>query len=47
VAIPLSAIWLALGLWLGRKQAILAGDRDAENRIGGILIPPSSAPHAL
>ncbi len=47
VAIPLSAIWLALGLWLGRKQAVLAGDRDAENRIGGILVPPSSASHAL
>ena len=24
VAVPLSAIWLALGLWLGRKQAALA-----------------------
>ena len=47
VAIPLSAIWLALGLWLGRKQAVLAGDRDADNRIRGILIPPSSAPNAL
>ncbi|MGH7620385.1 MAG: NTP/NDP exchange transporter [Gemmatimonadaceae bacterium] len=24
VAVPLSAIWLVLGLWLGRKQAVLA-----------------------
>lgn len=44
VAIPLSAVWLALGLWLGRKQAILAGEREAEHSIG-IFIPPSSAPH--
>jgi AAA family ATP:ADP antiporter len=45
VAIPLSAVWLALGFWLGRKQAILAGEREAERSIG-ILIPPSSASHA-
>jgi AAA family ATP:ADP antiporter len=45
VAIPLSAVWLALGFWLGRKQAILAGEREAERSVG-ILIPPSSAPHA-
>jgi AAA family ATP:ADP antiporter len=45
VAIPLSAIWLALGFWLGRKQAILAGDRDAGQSIGGMLIQPSSAPN--
>jgi ATP:ADP antiporter, AAA family len=24
VAVPLSAVWLVLGLWLGRKQAVLA-----------------------
>jgi len=24
VAVPLSAVWLMLGLWLGRKQAVLA-----------------------
>lgn len=45
VAIPLSAVWLGLGFWLGRKQAILAGEREAERSIG-ILIPPSSARHA-
>ena len=45
VAIPLSAVWLALGFWLGRKQAVLAGEREAERSVG-ILIPPSSAPHA-
>jgi ATP:ADP antiporter, AAA family len=42
-AIPLSLLWLALGLWLGRKQAILAGDRDAMPPVvGGILVPSSS-----
>ncbi|HEX8945386.1 MAG TPA: MFS transporter [Gemmatimonadaceae bacterium] len=42
-AIPLSVIWLALGLWLGRRQAVLAGDRDASPPIvGGILVPSSS-----
>jgi AAA family ATP:ADP antiporter len=29
VAVPLCAIWLALGVWLGRKQAQLAGERLA------------------
>jgi len=24
VTVPLSAVWLVLGLWLGRKQAVLA-----------------------
>jgi len=42
-AIPLSVVWLALGLWLGRKQAALAGDRDASPPVvGGILVPSSS-----
>jgi AAA family ATP:ADP antiporter len=46
-AIPLSIIWLALGLWLGRKQAILAGDRDASPPVvGGILVPSSSTSNA-
>jgi ATP:ADP antiporter, AAA family len=46
-AIPLSVVWLALGLWLGRKQAVLAGDRDASPPIvGGILVPSSSTSHA-
>jgi AAA family ATP:ADP antiporter len=46
-AIPLSVIWLALGLWLGRRQAVLAGDRDASPPIvGGILVPSSSTSHA-
>ena len=42
-AIPLSVVWLALGLWLGRRQAVLAGDRDLTPPIaGGILVPSSS-----
>ncbi|MDB4878440.1 MAG: hypothetical protein JWM41_4886 [Gemmatimonadetes bacterium] len=27
VAVPLSAVWLFIGLWLGHKQSVLAGDR--------------------
>jgi hypothetical protein len=27
VAVPLSMIWLGLGLWLGRRQAQLAGEQ--------------------
>ena len=45
-AIPLSLIWLALGLWLGRKQAILAGDRDAPPPVVGVLVPSSSTSNA-
>jgi AAA family ATP:ADP antiporter len=46
-AIPLSLVWLALGLWLGHKQAILAGDRDATPpAVGGILVPSSSTSNA-
>lgn len=30
VAVPLSAAWLGLGLWLGRKQQELAGERPAK-----------------
>jgi AAA family ATP:ADP antiporter len=42
-AIPLSVIWLVLALWLGRKQAILAGDRGTSSPVvGGILVPSSS-----
>jgi AAA family ATP:ADP antiporter len=46
-AIPLSVIWLVLALWLGRKQAVLAGDRGASPPtsspvVGGILVPSSS-----
>jgi AAA family ATP:ADP antiporter len=26
VAVPLSAVWLGLGLWLGRRHAVLAGE---------------------
>jgi AAA family ATP:ADP antiporter len=25
-AVPMAAVWLMLGLWLGRRQAVLAGD---------------------
>jgi len=47
VAIPLSAIWLVLAIWLGRKQAVLAGEREAELPIaGGVLVPPSPASRA-
>jgi AAA family ATP:ADP antiporter len=27
VAVPLSAVWLGLGLWLGRRQAVLAAEQ--------------------
>ena len=30
-AVPLGVIWLFLGLWLGKKQAALAGTGDARN----------------
>jgi AAA family ATP:ADP antiporter len=30
VAVPLSAVWFGIGIWLGRKQAVLAGERAAE-----------------
>lgn len=32
VAVPLAGIWLALSLWLGRKQVALAHERTAESR---------------
>jgi AAA family ATP:ADP antiporter len=45
-AIPLSVIWLVLALWLGRKQAVLAGDRDGSPPVvGGILVPSSLTSH--
>jgi len=49
-AIPLSMVWLVLALWLGRKQAVLAGDRgappaDSPPVVGGILVPSSSTSH--
>jgi AAA family ATP:ADP antiporter len=49
-AIPLSMVWLVLALWLGRKQAVLAGDRGAPPSnsppvVGGILVPSSSTSH--
>jgi AAA family ATP:ADP antiporter len=51
-AIPLSLIWLVLALWLGRKQAVLAGDRGAlppretpPPVASGILVPSSSTSH--
>jgi AAA family ATP:ADP antiporter len=34
VAVPLSAVWVAIGLWLGRKQAVLAGDSPAPEPLG-------------
>jgi AAA family ATP:ADP antiporter len=29
VAVPISAIWFGLAIWLGRRQAVLAGERAA------------------
>jgi ATP:ADP antiporter, AAA family len=34
VGIPIAAVWLGLGLWLGRKQAVLAGDRPLAEAVG-------------
>jgi ATP:ADP antiporter, AAA family len=40
-AVPLAGVWLLLGLWLGRKQAVLAGSdvyQYAESGAGAIAI---------
>lgn len=29
VGVPIAGVWLGLGLWLGRRQSILAGDLSA------------------
>jgi ATP:ADP antiporter, AAA family len=34
VAVPIAAVWLGLGLWLGRTQAVLAGDRPLARGVG-------------
>jgi AAA family ATP:ADP antiporter len=40
VAVPLSAVWLGLGLWLGRRHSVLAGEVGAGR---GDLIPPATS----
>ena len=35
-AVPMAAVWLMLGLWLGRRQAVLAGDA-----------PPAASPQPV
>lgn len=48
VAVPLSAVWLAIGLWLGRRQGVLANAAGEPRRdtpppvADGVLIPSSS-----
>jgi len=37
VAVPLSAIWLGLGLWLGRRQAQLAGEQPVVKELSGAV----------
>jgi AAA family ATP:ADP antiporter len=50
VTVPLSAIWLAIGVWLGRKQAKLAAadvsqqQIVSESRVASALAEPSQQP---
>ncbi len=37
VAVPLSVIWLGLGLWLGRRQAQLAGEQPVVKELSGAV----------
>jgi AAA family ATP:ADP antiporter len=37
VAVPLSVIWLGLGLWLGRRQAQLAGEQPVVKEMSGVV----------
>jgi len=37
VAVPLSMIWLGLGLWLGRRQAQLAGEQPVVKELSGAV----------
>ena len=37
VAVPLSVIWLGLGLWLGRRQAQLAGEQPVVKEVSGVV----------
>jgi AAA family ATP:ADP antiporter len=34
VGVPIAVVWLGLGLWLGRKQAVLAGDLPLVRALG-------------
>ena len=38
-AVPMAAVWLMLGLWLGRRQAELANDSAATTRVAPALAP--------
>ena len=42
VAVPLSAVWLALGLWLGKRQQELAGERPAAELRAAPVVPVTS-----
>jgi AAA family ATP:ADP antiporter len=37
VAVPLSMIWLGLGLWLGRRQAQLAGEQPVVKELSAAV----------
>ena len=37
VAVPLSMIWLGLGLWLGKRQAQLAGEQPVVKELSGAV----------
>jgi AAA family ATP:ADP antiporter len=31
-AVPVAALWLVLGVWLGRRQIVLAGEREEREK---------------
>ena len=40
-AIPISAIWLVLGVWLGRRQAVMAaGETKHESALSNLKVLP-------
>jgi AAA family ATP:ADP antiporter len=41
VAVPVSGLWVLLGLWLGRRQAELAG-RDNDSHHSSTGVPPEA-----
>ena len=43
VAVPLSAVWVGLSFWLGRRQERAGERRTAAEAGGGVLAPPGSA----
>ena len=40
-AVPMCAVWLALGLWLGRRQAFLAGAQSNVPLTGALEVKPA------